>query len=287
MKAAIVGLVRGYDTIEGYERLIQRNRLIHRNFNEQFDYPLLIFHEGNIRLKHQKVMQNLTPNITFIDISGRAFILPENIPNEWQKNLGYKHMCKFYGMQIYDILSDYDYFWRLDDDSLIYNKINYDVFDLMESNNYVYGFIHGEQEYHQETVETLPAFTRDYIDRQGADIKCGMDAIDAYYYYSNFTITSVKFWHKPEVEAYLKAIDDYQGIYRHRWGDAVIQTLALKKFAEQEKTHHFQDISYAHISHKWKNFQDRKNLGYILEKFENRFYKYYSKYLNWKIDQSI
>lgn len=286
MKAAIVGLVRGHDTINGYQRLIQRNRLVHRNFNNQFDYPLLIFHEGNIQLNHQKVMQKLTPNITFVDISDRAFTLPANTPTVWQKNLGYKHMCKFYGIQIYDILSDYDYIWRLDDDSLISSKINYDVFRLMESNNYIYGYIHGEQEYHQETVETLPAFTRNYITRQNIDINCDLNDIDAYYYYSNFTVTSVRFWHKPEVQAYLRAIDDYQGIYRHRWGDAVIQTLALKMFAEQDKIYHFQDISYAHTSHKWKNFQEKKNIGYIFEKLENRFYQYYSEHLNRKIARS-
>ena len=66
MKAAIVGLVRGYPTIYSYSKLIKRNKLLHKNFNRRYNYPVIIFHEGNILPEHQKLMAYLTPNVTFI-----------------------------------------------------------------------------------------------------------------------------------------------------------------------------------------------------------------------------
>ena len=128
MKAAIVGLVRGYENVESYYKLIRRNQFIHKNFNKSYNYPLIIFHEGNIQPIHQTVISEITPNVEFVDVSQNAFIMPKGVEESWQDQIPYKHMCRFYAMQIYDYVDEYDYIWRLDDDSFIESNIKFDVF---------------------------------------------------------------------------------------------------------------------------------------------------------------
>jgi hypothetical protein len=282
MKAAIVGLVRGRSAIQGYSKLIRRNRLLHRNFNRRFGYPVIIFHEGNILPEHQRVMSRLTPNLSFVDLSGKAFVTPSHLPAEYRIEIGYKHMCRFYAMQIYDFVREFDYILRLDDDSFLESPIQYDLFGYMAQQEFVYGYVHKEDEYHQETVATLPRFTQGYIQKHGIDIKCSLSDIDVLYYYSNFTITQVAFWHQEKVQDYLRAVDESMGIYQFRWGDALLQTLALKMFCDPNQLHYFQDFRYSHDSHQWANYQRSNHAGILdpwRKRIKKRFERFYLEYL--------
>jgi hypothetical protein len=287
MKAAIVGLVRGYSSIKSYWKLVRRNRLLYRNFNKRFGYPVIIFHEGNILPEHQRVISQLTPNIIFEDISGKAFVTPENIPIQFQENLGYKHMCRFYAMQIYELVGEFDYILRLDDDSYIESPIKYDLFSYMQKRNLTYGYIHKDLDYHKDTVATLPVFTLEYIRKNKVQINCTLDDINALYYYSNFVITSVPFWKRRNVQEYLHAVEESIGIYQYRWGDHVIQALALKMFCEPDKVHFFNDFRYSHGSHQWTNYKLRTpvNLYYqwgnkVRKLFERHYLQYLLDHLN-------
>jgi hypothetical protein len=282
MKAAIVGLVRGYSSIQSYWKLVRRNRMLHRNFNKHFGYPVIIFHEGNIHPSHQSVISKLTPNIVFFDVSGKAFFEPSDLPIEYKNQIGYKHMCRFYAMQMYDLVGDFDYIMRLDDDSYIDSPIKYDLFSFMQKRNFIYGYIHKENDYHKDTVTTLPAFTQEYIRKNNIQINCTLDDINALYYYSNFVVTSVPFWKRPDVQGYLHAVDESLGIYQYRWGDHVIQTLALKMFCEPERIHLFHDFRYSHGSHQWSNYElavPARLSNQWGNKIRKLFEKHYLKYL--------
>ncbi len=66
------------------------------------------------------------------------------------------------------------------------------------------------------------------------------------YYYNNFEICSLAFGRSP--------------IYKYRWGDAPIRTLAVALLVPPEKIHRFTDVPYAHAgyySHKRHEIQDR------------------------------
>jgi len=50
-------------------------------------------------------------------------------------------MCRFLAMQVQDLLpKEYDWHWRIDDDSVFKATIGYDVFRLMRENGKKYGF---------------------------------------------------------------------------------------------------------------------------------------------------
>ena len=66
-------------------------------------------------------------------------------------------------------------------------------------------------------------------------------------FFTNFFVTRVDWWAKPEVRAFLSAVDETGQIYESRWGDAPIQTAALKIFCEPEALIHM-PIDYLHVS---------------------------------------
>lgn len=255
MNAAIVGLIRGYRDLQSYYRVIRRNRLLHKNFNARYGYPVILFHEGNIAGEHRDHIAALTPNVEFVDVGASDFSSRPETDALSSKDLGYRNMCRFYSLGIYDHLTDFDYVMRLDDDSYLESKIGYDIFEYMLSNNFDYGYIHSEFDSHVETIETLPNFVLKYIEKNQIKINCDLLDIDCLHYYSNFHITRIGFWLRSDVRDFLKAIDEDGGIYRHRWGDHVIQTLALKMFSDPTQLHCFTDFRYTHYSHRWSNYE--------------------------------
>jgi hypothetical protein len=177
---------------------------------------------------------------------------------------------------VYEYLKEFDYFLRLDDDSFLDSPIRYDLFSFMKERSLVYGYIHAENEYHAQTLATLPTFTHDYIVKNNIKIMCAPAEINALYYYSNFTITEVSFWRRLEVQNYLTEVDESLGIYNYRWGDHIVQTLALKMFCDPQQIYYFQDFKYSHGSHGWANYQ-RKSYGVPGESIRKRVMKRLSR----------
>ena len=73
-----------------------------------------------------------------------SFLPKEEIPEKWDGSfgIGYRHMIRFFAFQIWDIMDSlgYDWFFRMDDDSFIHSKIDYNLFEFMEKNGYEYGY---------------------------------------------------------------------------------------------------------------------------------------------------
>jgi hypothetical protein len=66
MKKAVVVLTRGYDNIDEYNSLIQRNISIAINLRDKINTPIIIFHEGNISSIHQDFISKKTPLLNII-----------------------------------------------------------------------------------------------------------------------------------------------------------------------------------------------------------------------------
>lgn len=256
--AAIVGLVKGHENFEDYIPLIRRNRLVQKHFNDKYGYDLILFHEGNILPDHRSKIRCETPEVEFVDVSDIAFTLPAGVNEQWWKgsqwSAGYRHMCRFYSVQIWEYVSEYDYIMRLDDDSYIESPIDYDVFSFMEEHDLNHGFVHTKIDLHEETKLTLPEFTQKYVQQNEVEIVCPMAEINYKNYYNNFSVMNVDFWQRDPVQDYLRAVDRSLGIYKHRWGDSTIIALALKLFAQPNELYKFVDFKYTHGSHHWSNY---------------------------------
>eukprot|EP00966_Prymnesium_polylepis_P174746 4044084-Prymnesium_polylepis.1 len=66
-------------------------------------------------------------------------------------------------------------------------------------------------------------------------------------YFTNFFLTNIKWWNTTNVSRFLADVDATGGIYRHRWGDAPIQTAALGLHATPREIRQL-DVDYVHLS---------------------------------------
>ncbi|MCQ4333131.1 hypothetical protein KM295_06460 [Natronomonas sp. F2-12] len=280
MEAAIIGLIRSNSSLQEYAYLLRRNKLLHKNLEMSSDYDILLFHDKPIRTSIKDTIKHDCENVRFIYIENEFTIPPWTNPNNWVSDwrIGYKHMCRFMSINLWDYVSDYEYILRLDDDSWIESRVDYDIFKRTSDMGYEYGHPLRRRESHTLTNETLPQFTKDYVEQNGIDINCGMDELNDEIYYNNFFITKTSFWFRDNVQDYLRAIDQSGGIYKYRWGDAPIHTLATKMFMESDKIHEFEDIKYTHSG--WSNY-DKTSLSELTPEWIFRANLTPNEYIYW------
>lgn len=252
MKSCVFGLVKGYPHFNGYHKLLKRNKLLKENLLNNYPMDVIIFHEGNITIEHQnRLTHEMGYKINFININPKYFSTPQNV-NDYNL-IGYKNMCRFNSIFIYEALKDYSFALRMDDDSFIESRIDFNIFEEMKKDNIVYVGAKKHVDPHGPTINTLPSFVRDYLSKNNIEPKCGFDNINTENFYNNLYATDLSFWRRDYVQKFLKEVDDSFGIYNHRWGDSTIQALTVKIFSGYENIRTFGSFKYRHDSHSWNN----------------------------------
>lgn len=259
IKAAIVYLARSRS--KDINDLKHSLSLLDVNFNDKFNYPVIIFHEDINESLMKSIRKATHSNLQFEKVIFEIpeFLNKEEIPefiyvDGFEFSIGYRHMCRFFSGIIFQhaALNQYDYFWRLDTDSFLLDKIDYDVFQFMEKNNYIYGYIHIIKD-EPDAVKSLWDITEKYIKDNKIEPtflqRFISDGIwDRSYYYTNFEISKLDFWRSDEFMSYFNYLDKAGGIYKYRWGDAPIHLLAISMFVPENQVHKFSDIAYQHQS---------------------------------------
>lgn len=253
-------------------------------FNKKFSYPIIIFHEDfddeiisyvsdsvPMKLQFEKVEFNFPSFLDkkyskdlYLDVNKRTY------------SLGYRHMCKFFSNDVFyhPALSDYDYCWRLDTDSFILAEINEDVFEVMERGNFVYGYLISERE-SPALADDFKFFVEKYARNNLIKIKDVKDFSKngewlRETFYTNFEISKIGFWKSREYQHYFEAINKSGGIYKFRWGDTLVHTLAVLMFLPWKRVHKFEDIYYFHDGRSTmpiKNCNLKKLFNNLKEKF--------------------
>lgn len=126
-----------------------------RNFNKNYNYPIIILHEGDYDdVSKEEILKSIRQNhrhvIEFKEIEKEDFEVPQHIdmkkverciamqPVAYWRNLKYRLMCNFWIKNFWKYCEDYDYVMRLDDDSIIEEPVKDDLFELMEMKGLVY-----------------------------------------------------------------------------------------------------------------------------------------------------
>lgn len=167
------------------------------------------------------------------------------------ERFGYKYMCKFFSLDVYQYLkNEYDYYIRCDTDCY-YQELSYDIFQWAEDNNVGYGFALRKLEAHQPTKKTLPQWTAEYIKECSLEPSAPMDEplSVCFNFYNNFHIGRVDFFLRPDVQHFLKAVNTSGHIQSHRWGDSTIQAYAVRLFMNPKEIIQLPNFSYIHGSH--------------------------------------
>jgi hypothetical protein len=116
-----------------------------------------------------------------------------------------------------------------------------------------YGYAYGYNKIYKENpwvVQGLPELTREYIERNGIRPAFAERFNDNYwdrsYFYGNFEISRFDFWRSERFLKFFECIDHAGGIYKYRWGDAPVRSLAVFMFMPKRQAYRFCDIAYRH-----------------------------------------
>jgi len=273
---AIVLLIKNINLfdIQRYRKFINMFESIS---NWQYPCTLIIFHESFPLYKEMIRMREIAYHVTnntltvdFVNIEKVFYKMYENFNvfnydhyNQnptWYKHSkwGYHQMIRFFFSDIFNlsIMRNVDYFLRLDDDSRILNNIIPDIFKIMRDNNYVYmanDIKYEDNEVLRGTSEIIP-IVKNYVKDNNIKIKSKKRYELAFNnqkvrsYYNNFEVVSIKFFNNDDIKQFNLMINNNGGIFKYRWGDAVLRYLVLAIFAEDDQiiNRNSTNIMYCH-----------------------------------------
>lgn len=259
VNAAIIYLARSRRT--DISSLKHSLSVLDLNFNNQFNYPIIIFHEDFNESLMDEIQKCTQSKLKFERVKFEIpdFLKKEKIPEfiyveGFEFSIGYRHMCRFFSGLIYQnpVLKDYDYYWRLDTDSFLLGKIDYDIFRFMQENGYLYGYLNAGMD-RPAVVNGIWDVTKKYIEINNIQPtflkKFTHGGIwDMTVFGTNFEISRLDFWRSSDFKDYFDYLDKDGGIYKYRWGDACIHFLAVSMFIPENQIHKFSDIAYQHQS---------------------------------------
>jgi len=250
-KAAIVYLTRKSDLSDLKKSLF----LLDCHFNNEFKYPIIIFYDDLTKkmITELKSVSNSKLIFKKIVLGFKKGIDGSQFPEKYAGfSINYRHMCRFFFMGLYEqpIMREYDWYWRLDTDSFILDKINYDVFDFMNEHKLIYGYNRITIDPKELIVGLKDAFN-EYLQEKKIVPKSLSNLLPFGFwfgqnFYTNFTIPNISFWRSKEVKDFLDYIDKNGGIYKYRWGDTPLHFLTAALFLNINQIHCFNDIFYKH-----------------------------------------
>ena len=242
------------------------------NYNNEFKHDIIVFYDSKFPFTESDI-RDICKNrkeIKFQLIPDELWCPPEceeikNNPNpkKWvdpKFPVGYRNMTRWYGILIYKYLTDLGYEWymRMDDDSLLHSRIEYDLFKFMYDNNYEYGFRSYCND-HISVSKGLIEFCKNYCDNNNIR-PTFLNRYGLYKtisttskhnilgYYNNFLITKLSFWMRDDVQKFLQAYDGSGYQYTRRWNDLISQAVTIQIFMDRNKVYHFNDWCYEHTT---------------------------------------
>jgi len=192
--------------------------------------------------------------------------------------LGYRNMCRFHSILIYDYLASlgYEWFMRIDEDSSFLSCIDYDLFGFLESQNRSIGYRVAYRDA-EKVIRGLPELTRRFLQVVGKEpqpqLRQHIDGTleelsshtwDRFVYYNNFFMTKISAWRQPLVQKFLDQVDQSGIIYTHKVGDAPVQTMAALALMPESAVYRFDDWGYHHCT------VDRTRSGCLIGAYINK-----------------
>lgn len=187
--------------------------------------------------------KSIRAKVEFINTASRGFSQKERF--------GYKYMCKFFAVDIFDYLRQrFDYYMRCDTDCYI-KTMGYDLLQFVEENKVGYGFALRKLEAHKPTRETLTPWVDKYIGSCGIVPSAPMDRplSACFNFYNNWHVGDVSFFTRRDVAHFLSAVNASGNILTHRWGDSTVQAYAVRLFMDPASIVQVPNFTYIHGSH--------------------------------------
>jgi hypothetical protein len=228
------------------------------NFLSRFAYPVIIFHETGYPEEYKNQLLQIYNNITFHEAK---FKPPKSLPADALNfesspdgfmGMGYRNMCRFFMTEFFEtLITKYNakYYMRLDTDSIIFEPLQFDPFEVINKGGYVYGYVGDIMDGGDD--KGLTNYCLDYCKRNNIELKWRDKFIKENNYktrsvYNNFEILNLNLIQQPKILDFIRDIDKTGNIYKYRWGDAPLRTFMLSMTVEREQIYRFRNISYIH-----------------------------------------
>lgn len=250
---AIVVLTKGYGNLDGYDQLIRRNTSINNIFYFRLEnkdkVDVLIFHEGNIPIEHQRYIQNATPSMPLV-FKHVAFRQGNHVAvgNQChttelsdQFTIGYKNMCRFWSIGMFQHMKGYEYIIRIDEDCVLH-KMDPRVLDKYRANQVVFA----SPKWIGEDTADVTIGMYDFFREYKPDLKREVPNP-----YTNFMVINLPYFaSRTDVQTCLAAIDGTNCIFVNRWGDMPLWGYILAIYiSDQSLLLEDKEIAYYHGSH--------------------------------------
>ena len=254
MKSVICYLCKNQDSkIKNLKVSLEKLYINYKFINESdvfifvdFDFPSeeIEFLTNNFQKLYVKKIQLKSSSDLKIPVESISF------EDKCDFSLGYRHMCQFFFSELREYIKEYDWYMRLDDDSFINSKINYNIFEYLENNNKVYGYVAeipewppvvvGVDEFFLKIVENCKLKPY-FLDRLIEDKKYNLRN-----FYNNIEVVKLSYFENNEVKLLTKLVNESGNIYRWRWGDSLLRTFLLSITVDIKQIHKFNDFDYYH-----------------------------------------
>ena len=266
-KACFVSLIRNKE-LDG---MVHSIKLVQRRFNNKFKYPWIFLNDEEFTDEFKNGIKEVLPNIEvrFGLISAEEWSLPDFIDltkaEESRMKMrntihggsaSYRYMCRYQSGYFFrhPLLDGYDWYWRVEPYINLCCDVPYDVFQWMQDNEKVYGFVISILEY-PETIPTLWSTSMEffykypeYVADNNALEFISDDGVsyNNCHFWSNFEIGNLNFFRSKAYTEYFDYLDQAGGFFYERWGDAPVHSIALAMMLPRDKIHYFSDIGYYH-----------------------------------------
>lgn len=244
-----------------------------------FVTPFLVFNEGDITPEHQSKLKSATrrkihfPYVNFSVYPTGFYPDKEEGPSFFKRTkFGYQQMCAFWITHIWKhkALSENncETIMRMDADSCFLDRIDQnESIPGLNSKDLVYraNRIVVEKQY----IEGMWSLTNKFLTEKRLvprHVELWNRANETFRqhghmlsFYNNFEISRVEFFQREEVMEYQNMMTEQEpfGVYRKRWGDAVVRYLTLALFAFPHEIHMAAPTAYAHGGRKWAEGMNR------------------------------
>ena len=254
---------------DSYGLFLKSLDLLFENYlNDHYaNATVLVFHTGDFTDRDLQTWEKRYPPATHGTIQLRdllnttywklpAFLENDN-PKKWflpDYTVGYRHMMRWYAKLLYDYLRNeegqaddscrYQYVMRMDEESFIYSKINYDLFGFMSTNRYDYGF--RQCSFEMRHMRPLwEEYTKDHPLKPKREF---LSPTDLCGFYNNWFIARIDMFFQPDFRHWLQWMDQSGYIYRKRINDLIIHTSGVYAFVDTDRIHRFLDFTYEHFT---------------------------------------
>ena len=265
VNACILILVRTDDL----ETLVRAVTNLEKHFNNAYNYPYVLLNNEEFDNKFKQRIANCTrskiefgviPVEHWKEPSGLNQTLVQKSIKEFEKDLSYHQMCRFYSGFFFrhEFTLKYEYFMRIDVDSEFMCPFGSDPFRTLQDERKLYGFVIAAAEF-EDTIPTLWPTIKKWInvthtklapnnsmrfisDDNGISLSDRMCT-----FYNNFEVASFALFRNPTYIDYFNYLDKQGGFFHERWGDAPVHTYYVALMLNYTDVHLFKNIFYQHI----------------------------------------